>query len=56
MSTRDDIIDAVGASNWDEVANEFAGKTLATIQEELDEMFSTDDNGKLANDIYEEVK
>ena len=53
--TRNDIIDHLGAENWEQVVKEFAGLLLAEILIELEVMFPSEDNGALAQAISWEV-
>lgn len=46
---QENIIDRLGAENWQMVVDNFSGKSLEMICEVLDEMFPQDDNNwKLA--------
>ena len=50
---RNEIMDHVGAENWEMVEDEFANQTPDQIKETLDEMFPADDNFCLAHGIYD---
>ena len=52
---RDEIIDELGAENWEMVAREFEFKTRLKTKRVLDEMFPTEENGELAKAIFEEL-
>ena len=52
---RDEIIDQLGADDWEMVAGAYDEMSVDDIEVELDEMFD-DDNSQLANDIYEELQ
>ena len=52
---QDEIIDSMGAENMEQVVQEFSGKTLAEITNELNEMYTQDDNTELATAIYAEL-
>ncbi len=55
MLNRDEVIDCVGADNWDQVKEEFEMcKTFAQVLCKLDNMFG-DDNKELADSIFEEL-
>ena len=53
---QDEIIDSVGADNWQQVVDEYAGRPAIEINVLLNEMFPTEDNGDLAERIYQELK
>ena len=55
-AAQDDIIDRLGATNWQEVVKEFRGKSLATVTKTLDKMFPTEHNAELAQAIVNELK
>ena len=52
---QDEIIELVGAENWQMVVDEFGGKTVLQIKAILDEMFPTEDNRKLTQCIFNEL-
>jgi hypothetical protein len=53
---QDEIIDRMGADNINQVASEFAGKSVDEIEAELNKMYAQDDdNGELASAIYGEI-
>lgn len=52
-TTKDEIMDNVGAENWQQVVDAYAGKTQAEILADLNVMFPSEtDNEDLAADIY----
>ena len=53
--TRDDVIDYLGAENWEQVKQEFGSRTLFYIWSTLDEMFPNDNNVHLAHATYREL-
>ena len=53
--TRDDIMDLLGANNWQQVAEEFTHLRFDEIKESLDKIFPDDDNSELAQAIALEV-
>lgn len=50
-----EIIDQVGADDWDAIIEAFGGGTVGEIENTLDDMFPDDNNGELAQMIYNEV-
>jgi hypothetical protein len=53
---RNEIMEHLGAEEWQWVIDTFAWLNLRQVQAELDEMFASDDNESLAQAIYEELK
>ena len=52
---RDEIIDRVDADNWEAVLEAFEGGSLEEITATLNDMYPTEDNGELAQMIFDEV-
>ena len=52
---KNDIIDHLGAEDWEMVKQEYKGKTLAEIEEDLSYMWPKEDNSELAAMIFERV-
>ena len=49
---QDDIIDRLGAEDWQQVEDTFSGMNAKEIYYELNDLFETDNNISLAQDIY----
>lgn len=52
---RDEIMELLGVSKWQEVEQVFGGMTLSEIKEKLDWMFPSDDNAELASAIHDQL-
>lgn len=52
---QDEIIDRVGAENWEAVLEAFEGGSLEEITATLNDMFPTEDNSELAQMIFDEL-
>ena len=57
MSIQNDILDYLGSEITEEMLHEeFDGKSLDEITATLNEWFPTEDNERLANEIFNEVE
>ena len=57
MSIQNDILDYLGSEFTEEMLHEeFDGKSLDEITATLNEWFPTEDNERLANEIFNEVE
>ena len=52
---RNEIIEHMGADNWEMVLYHFSGDTLSEIMNTLNDMFPHDDNAELAEAIFFEL-
>ena len=52
---QDEIMELVGADTWEEVVNEYSDMAVWRIENNLDELFTEDDNHELAGRIYNEL-
>jgi hypothetical protein len=57
MSIQNDILDYLGSEFTEKILHEeFDGKSLEEITATLNEWFPTEDNERLANEIFNEVE
>ena len=52
---RDEILNRVGAETFNQIVNEFQGMAINQIKNQLDTMFTQDENTELAQAIYDEI-
>lgn len=51
----DEIVDRLGANDWEQVKGVYSEMSGAEINNHLDGMFSSEDNTELASAIFEEL-